>query len=116
MRLGLDQFGLGPDHGRAGRRHNAAGGPGRLVGQDGVVDELIAALLAGGLLFAGGGHALAAGEALHPPDTKFSFDGLFGTFDRASALRKLEAALDPAGHSTTIQAVLARIKKASESG
>ena len=33
------------------------------------------------------GPALAAGEAVHPPDTKFSFDGLFGTFDRASAQR-----------------------------
>ena len=52
--------------------------------------RLRAALLAGGLLLAGGvasGPALAAGEALPPPDTKFSFDGLFGTFDRASAQR-----------------------------
>jgi ubiquinol-cytochrome c reductase cytochrome c1 subunit len=50
-----------------------------------------AALVAGGLLLlaAGGNHrpAVAAGEAVHPPDTKFSFDGLFGTFDRASAQR-----------------------------
>ena len=45
------------------------------------------ALFAGGLVLAGGGPALAAGEALPPPDTKFSFDGLFGTFDRASAQR-----------------------------
>ncbi|MFH5924102.1 cytochrome c1 [Roseomonas xinghualingensis] len=29
----------------------------------------------------------AAGEAIHVPDTKFSFDGIFGTFDRASAQR-----------------------------
>jgi len=43
-------------------------------------------LVAGGLLLAGG-PAFAAGEALPPPDTKFSFDGLFGTFDRASAQR-----------------------------
>ena len=50
--------------------------------------RLRAALLAGGLALAGGaGPALAAGEALPPPDTKFSFDGLFGTFDRASAQR-----------------------------
>jgi ubiquinol-cytochrome c reductase cytochrome c1 subunit len=49
--------------------------------------RLRAALLAGGLLLVGGAPALAAGEALHPPDTKFSFDGLFGTFDRASAQR-----------------------------
>ncbi len=48
--------------------------------------RLRAALVAGGLLLAGG-DALAAGEALHPPDTKFSFDGLFGSFDRASAQR-----------------------------
>ena len=38
---------------------------------------------------AAGGPALAADEALHPPDTNFSFDGLFGTFDRASAQRGL---------------------------
>jgi ubiquinol-cytochrome c reductase cytochrome c1 subunit len=44
------------------------------------------ALVAGGLLLAGG-PALAAGEALPPPDVDFSFDGLFGTFDRASAQR-----------------------------
>ena len=43
-------------------------------------------LVAGGLLLAGG-PALAAGEALPPPDTHFSFDGLFGSFDRASAQR-----------------------------
>ena len=50
--------------------------------------RLRAALVAGGLLLAGGdAPALAAGEALHPPDTKFSFDGLFGSFDRASAQR-----------------------------
>ncbi len=34
-----------------------------------------------------GGPALAAGEAIALPDTRFSFDGLFGTFDRASAQR-----------------------------
>jgi ubiquinol-cytochrome c reductase cytochrome c1 subunit len=33
------------------------------------------------------GPALAAGEAPAIPDTRFSFDGLFGTFDRASAQR-----------------------------
>jgi ubiquinol-cytochrome c reductase cytochrome c1 subunit len=53
--------------------------------------RLRGALVAGGLLLAGAvggtGPALAAGEALPPPDTKFSFDGLFGTFDRASAQR-----------------------------
>jgi ubiquinol-cytochrome c reductase cytochrome c1 subunit len=53
--------------------------------------RLRGALVAGGLLLAaaglGSGPALAAGEALPPPDTRFSFDGLFGTFDRASAQR-----------------------------
>ena len=50
------------------------------------------ALVAGGLVLAGGigpGSipARAAGEAVEPPETKFSFDGLFGSFDRASAQR-----------------------------
>ena len=31
-------------------------------------------------------------------------------FDRARALRTVEAALDPQGHSTTVKAVLARIE------
>ena len=31
--------------------------------------------------------ARAAGEAIHIPDTRFSFDGLFGTFDRGSLQR-----------------------------
>ena len=52
----------------------------------GLRSGLRAVLVAGGLLLAGG-PALAAGEALPPPDTKFSFDGLFGSFDRASAQR-----------------------------
>ena len=34
-----------------------------------------------------GGPAYAAGEADHPPAMKWSFDGLFGTFDKASAQR-----------------------------
>ena len=50
----------------------------------GLRSGLRAVLVAGGLVLAGG-PALAAGEALPPPDTKFSFDGLFGAFDRASA-------------------------------
>ena len=56
----------------------------------GLRSGLKAALAAGGLLLAAaaaGAPALAAGEALTPPDTKFSFDGPFGTFDRASAQR-----------------------------
>ena len=31
--------------------------------------------------------AQAAGEAIHLPETRFSSDGIFGTFDRASAQR-----------------------------
>lgn len=34
-----------------------------------------------------GAPARAAGEAIAIPDTRFSFDGLFGSFDRASAQR-----------------------------
>ncbi len=34
-----------------------------------------------------GGSVLAASEADHPPAVKWSFDGLFGTFDKASAQR-----------------------------
>lgn len=51
--------------------------------------RLRAAAVAGGLMLAaaGSGPAFAAGEAVPPPDTNFSFDGLFGGFDRASAQR-----------------------------
>lgn len=48
---------------------------------------LRAAALAAGLLAGAGAPALAAGDEIHIPDTRFSFDGLFGTFDRASAQR-----------------------------
>lgn len=41
----------------------------------------------GGLLAAAPTPALAAGEAIPIPDTRFSFDGIFGTYDRASAQR-----------------------------
>jgi ubiquinol-cytochrome c reductase cytochrome c1 subunit len=51
-----------------------------------VFRSLKAALVAAGLL-AGAGPAMAAGEAIHLPDTRFSFDGIFGHFDRASAQR-----------------------------
>ena len=44
-----------------------------------------AGLLAGAGL--GAAPARAAGEEIHLPDTRFSFDGLFGHFDRASAQR-----------------------------
>lgn len=48
------------------------------------------AIVLGAGLLAGAGAAapaLAAGEAIHVPDTRFSFDGLFGTYDRAAAQR-----------------------------
>ena len=50
---------------------------------------LRAALLGAGLLAGAGAAApaLAAGEAIHIPSGNFSFDGLFGTFDRAAAQR-----------------------------
>lgn len=51
---------------------------------------LRALAVAAGLLAANlmpSGPALAAGEIGPMPDTRFSFDGLFGTFDRASAQR-----------------------------
>jgi len=41
----------------------------------------------GGLLALAPAPARAAGEAIAIPDTRFSFDGIFGTFDRASAQR-----------------------------
>jgi ubiquinol-cytochrome c reductase cytochrome c1 subunit len=43
--------------------------------------------LVGGLLAAAPTPAGAAGEAIHIPNTPFSFDGVFGTYDRASAQR-----------------------------
>lgn len=45
------------------------------------------ALGAGLLAGAGAAPALAAGEAVAIPDHRFSFEGLFGTYDRASAQR-----------------------------
>jgi ubiquinol-cytochrome c reductase cytochrome c1 subunit len=47
--------------------------------------SLKALLVAAGLAVAS--PALAAGEAVPLPDTRFSFDGIFGHFDRASAQR-----------------------------
>lgn len=41
----------------------------------------------GGLLAAAPGPALSAGPTVPIPDTRFSFDGIFGTYDRASAQR-----------------------------
>jgi ubiquinol-cytochrome c reductase cytochrome c1 subunit len=48
----------------------------------------LAALAVAGALLAGAGHpARAAGEAIVIPNTSFSFDGIFGTYDRAAAQR-----------------------------
>lgn len=47
----------------------------------------ITAGLLAGVLPEASAPALAAGEAIQLPDTRFSFDGLFGSFDRASAQR-----------------------------
>jgi ubiquinol-cytochrome c reductase cytochrome c1 subunit len=48
---------------------------------------LKALALLGGLLAIAPAPARAAGEAIAIPDTRFSFEGIFGTFDRASAQR-----------------------------
>jgi ubiquinol-cytochrome c reductase cytochrome c1 subunit len=56
----------------------------------GAGSALKALAVAAGLLAGGGmasSPALAAEEEIHLPDTRFSFEGLFGTFDRASAQR-----------------------------
>jgi len=49
--------------------------------------KLKAFAVLGGLLAAAPSPAGAAGEAIAIPDTRFSFDGVFGTFDHASAQR-----------------------------
>ena len=51
---------------------------------------LKAIAILGGLLAAAPGPAIAAGASVAIPDTRFSFDGIFGTFDRASAQRGLQ--------------------------
>jgi ubiquinol-cytochrome c reductase cytochrome c1 subunit len=48
---------------------------------------LKALAILGGLLALAPTPARAAGEAIVIPDTRFSFDGIFGTYDRASAQR-----------------------------
>lgn len=50
---------------------------------------LIAKLVVGLSLVASSG-AYAAGDVLPPKDAKWSFDGIFGTYDRASAQRGLQ--------------------------
>jgi ubiquinol-cytochrome c reductase cytochrome c1 subunit len=54
-----------------------------------MLGKSVRALALGAALLAGGGiaPARAAGEAIHIPNTPFSFDGVFGTFDRAAAQR-----------------------------
>jgi ubiquinol-cytochrome c reductase cytochrome c1 subunit len=52
-----------------------------------VRNTLKAFALLGGLLAASAAPALAAGPTVPIPDTRFSFDGIFGTYDRASAQR-----------------------------
>ncbi len=47
----------------------------------------IAGAVAAVLLLFAGGPASAAGDAVAPPAVKWSFDGLFGSFDRASIRR-----------------------------
>jgi len=52
------------------------------------------------------------GIGSHPAWDDLDEEGRRLAFDRAAALRKLEAALDPEGRSTTVLAVLARIAAA----
>jgi hypothetical protein len=60
-----------------------------------------------------GAHRPAAREGLryHPAWHDLDDAARQRAFDRARALRPLEAALDPAGLSTTARAVLARITR-----
>jgi ubiquinol-cytochrome c reductase cytochrome c1 subunit len=51
------------------------------------VRTLIGALVLGAAAVLSAAPARAAGEAIPIPDTRFSFDGLFGTFDRGSVQR-----------------------------
>jgi hypothetical protein len=46
----------------------------------------------------------------HPAWHDLDVEGRMKAFERARALRPIEAALDPDGLSTTVRAVLARIK------
>lgn len=49
------------------------------------------------------------GIGSHPSWDDLDADGRVQSFELASTLRKLEAALDPDGQSTTVRAVLARL-------
>ncbi len=51
--------------------------------------SIVAAALVAGLALVGGtaGTARAEGDAPHPPHQKWSFDGVFGTYDRAAMQR-----------------------------
>lgn len=52
--------------------------------------KLLIAKLVVGLSLAASTTAYAAGDVLAPKDVKWSFDGIFGTYDRASAQRGLQ--------------------------
>ena len=56
--------------------------------------KLLIAKLVVGLSLAASTGAYAAGDVLAPKDVKWSFDGIFGTFDRASAQRGLQVYKD----------------------
>lgn len=54
---------------------------------------------------------LDAGVGWHPAWHDLDEDGRREAFARATVMRRLEAALDPDGMSTTAKAVLARIRR-----
>lgn len=51
---------------------------------------IVAAVMSGMVIASGAGPATAAGDTPTPPSQKWSFDGVFGTFDLASAQRGLQ--------------------------
>ncbi len=52
----------------------------------------------------------------HPAWHDLDADGRRAAFDAARAARRLEAALDPSGLSSTARAVLARVRAVAERG
>jgi hypothetical protein len=56
------------------------------------------------------------GIGSHPSWDDLDEEGRREAFERAATLRRLEAALDPGGRSTTVKAVLARIHAARRRG
>jgi len=63
-----------------------------------VRNTLKAFAVLGGLLTAAAAPALAAGPTVPIPDTRFSFDGIFGTYDRASAQRGFQVYKEVCAH------------------